>query len=314
MKRMSKLRRHVPVALALILASVSSSCGVLSGLFLRPRTILRHGKPAAAKLLEATRDQLSERIASLYNPINSFQASITMTPSVGSVYKGQINEIADVRALILFRKPSDIRIQAQAPVVRTQVMDMVSNGTEFGVFLNSKNLFIHGLNSAPATSKNKIENLRPAAFLSSLLIMPAEAGIETPVLMDLTDEDNALYVLMFMRKLPDGELRVGRTVWFDRLDLSIVRQMVYDEQGSIVSDTHYGSPWKAYNGVLFPSHIDIQRNHEEYGVVMDIESMQMNKALTDAQFLLPQPEGSTLQEIGGPSPADLKRDVKQAPR
>src|SRR5271165_4329108 len=171
MKRMGRLRRHAPVALALILASLSSSCGLLSRVFLHPRTILRHGKPAAGQtLLVATRDQLSERIASLYNSINSFQATITMTPSVGSVYKGQINEIADVKAIILFRKPSDIRIQAQAPVVRTQVLDMVSNGTEFGVFLNSKNLFIHGLNSAPATSKNKIENLRPAAFLSSLMI------------------------------------------------------------------------------------------------------------------------------------------------
>ena len=279
MKQMSKLRRHVPVALALILASVSSSCGAFSWLFLRPRTILRNKKPAVAgqALLVATRDQLSERIASLYNPINSFQATITMTPSVGSVYKGQINEIADVRAIILFRKPSDIRIQAQAPVVHTQVMDMVSNGVEFQVLLNTKNLFIHGLNSAPATSKNKLENLRPAAFLSSLLIQPAEQGAEIPVLMDLTDEDNALYVLEFMRKTPEGAFRVGRTVWFDRLDLSIVRQMVYDEQDAIVSDTHYTSPWKVYNGVLFPSHIDIQRNKEEYGVVMDIEQMQMNK-------------------------------------
>lgn len=236
-----------------------------------------------------------------------------MTPSVGSVYKGQINEIADVRAIILFRKPADIRIQAQAPVVRTQVLDMVSNGAQFDVYLNSKNLFIHGLNSAPAASKNKIENLRPAAFLSSLLIQPAEPGVEFASLTDLTDEDNALYVLHFIRRLANGNLLIGREVWFDRLDLSIVRQMVYDEAGSIVSDTHYAK-WTPYNGVLFPAHIDIQRPREEYGVVLDIETMQMNKALTDAQFLLPRPEGSTLQEIGVPASSDITHGAKQAPR
>lgn len=308
MKRMRKLRRHVPVALALTLASLSSSCSVFSRLFIKgPRTILRGGKPANSKqtLLPATRDQLSERISSLYNPINSFQATVAMTPSTGSVYKGQINEIVGVSALILFRKPADIRIQVLAPVVRTQEVDMVSNATDFRMFINSKNLFIEGSNSAPATSKVKLENLRPAAFLSSLMITPAEPSIETPVLMDMTDEDNALYMLLFMRKMADGELRVGRTVWFDRLDLSIVRQMVYDEQGSIVSDTHYAK-WTSYGGVLFPAHIDIQRPKDEYGVVMDIEAMQMNKALTDKQFTLTRPEGSTLQVIGESSRQEPK--------
>jgi outer membrane lipoprotein-sorting protein len=302
MKRMRKLRRHAPVALALILASLSSSCGTLLGLIGRNRTLKHNGKPVTAKqmLLEATRDQLSERVASLYNPINSFQADVIMTPSSGSVYKGQIKEIADVPAIIIFRKPVDIRILVRAPLVGSEVVDMVSNGTEFSMFLSRENKFIHGLNAAPATSKSKIENLRPAAFLSSMTIMPTQPG-ETPVLMDLTDEDNALYVLEFIRKLPSGDLWIGRTVWFDRLDLSIVRQMVFDESGSIVSDTHYTSPWSTYNGVLFPSHIDIQRPKEEYGVVMDIKSMQMNKALSDKQFVLTRPEGSTLQEIGAPA-------------
>jgi len=38
----------------------------------------------------------------------------------------------------LFRKPSDIRIIGQLPVVRTKAFDMVSNGTAFKVYLVSK--------------------------------------------------------------------------------------------------------------------------------------------------------------------------------
>jgi hypothetical protein len=41
--------------------------------------------------------------------------------------------------------------------------------------------------------------------------------------------------------------------------------------------------------------------------------MQMNKTLTDAQFVLIRPEGSQLQHIGAPSAPDAKPEVK-APR
>jgi outer membrane lipoprotein-sorting protein len=301
---MRKLHRHVPVALALLLTSVTSSCGVFKGLFVRSVPIHRgKNKPATAQqtLLEASRDQLVERIAKIYNAINSFQATITMTPSVGSVYKGQINEITDVKAFILFRKPADIRILAQAPVLRTTILDMVSNGSDFRFYLSSKNLFVEGSNSAPATSKNNIENLRPAAFLSSMLIMPPDPSTETPVMTDLTDEDNALYAVLLIRKMPDGNLRATRQIWFDRLDLSIVRQMVYDDTGKIASDTRYTN-WKIYDGVSFPAHIEIQRPIDGYGVVMDMEQMQMNKALTDDKFVLTQPAGSTLQVLGAANP------------
>jgi hypothetical protein len=117
--------------------------------------------------------------------------------------------------------------------------------------------------------------------------------------MNLTDEESALYALNFVRKLASGDLAPARLILFDRLDLTITRQMVFDDEGEIVSDTHYAK-WMPYGDVLFPAHIEIQRPKEEYGVVIEIVQMQMNKALTDAQFILKQPEGSQLQVIGAP--------------
>jgi outer membrane lipoprotein-sorting protein len=294
MKQMPNLRRHVPAALALILGLTSTSC------LYTKRVILRGGKKVTAAtapvLLTATRDGLNMRISNLYNAIQSFQATVDMTPSVGSVYTGSITEIKDVRAHILFRKPAEIFILGQLPVVRTTAFQMLSNGNEFRVFLNSKNLFIMGSNSAPANSKNKLENLRPEAFLSSMLIRPADPS-ETPALEDMTDEDNALYVLHFIKKAADGTLAIARNVWFDRIDLSIVRQKVFDDAGEIVSDTRY-SKWQQYSGVSFPAHIDINRPKDGYGVVLDIVDMKMNVPLTDDKFVLNQPEGAQLQVIG----------------
>jgi len=223
-----------------------------------------------------------------------------MTPSVGSVYTGQITEIKDVRAHILFRKPASIFILGQYPVVRTTAFEMVSDGVAFKVFLSSKNLFEEGSNSAPRTSKNKLENLRPDDFLSSMLIRPGDPASEKPALVDATDEDNAFYILYFARTGPNGEfLGLARGVWFDRIDLSIARQTVYDESGSgaIVSDTRY-SKWQQYNGVLFPAHIDINRPKDQYGVALEVIDMQMNLSLTDDKFILNQPEGSQRQVIG----------------
>jgi outer membrane lipoprotein-sorting protein len=131
-----------------------------------------------------------------------------------------------------------------------------------------------------------------------MLIRPAD-DTETTLLEDATDEDNALYILHFVKKSADGRLMLFRNVWFDRLDLSIVRQKALDEAGTIVSDTRY-SKWQPYQNVLFPAHIDINRFKDGYGVVMDVVAMQMNKQLTSEQFVLTQPEGTQLQVIGAP--------------
>jgi outer membrane lipoprotein-sorting protein len=259
--------------------------------------------------MTANRNDLLARITRIYDAIQSFQATVAMTPSVGSVYKGQITEIHDVRAYVLFRKPGEIRIIGQLPVVGTRAFDMVSDGENFRFYLVTKNLFVEGSNSAPAVSRNKLENLRPSAFLSSMLIHPCEPS-EHPFLEDQTDEENAVYILQFIHLAPDGSPTASRSIWFDRLDLSIVRQVVYDITGDIVSDTRYAK-WQAFNGVSFPGHIDINRDKDGYGVAMDITQMQMNAPLTPDKFVLNKPEGAQLQVIGGtPRPAS----EQQAPR
>ncbi|HEY3825029.1 MAG TPA: hypothetical protein VGL82_10740 [Bryobacteraceae bacterium] len=297
---MPKLHRRAPVALALILGLISSSC------LYTKRVILRHGKKVTAhtapKLLTATRDELNARIADLYKSINSFQATVDMTPSVGSVYAGEITEIKDVGARILFRKPSSIFILGKYPIAHTTAFIMVSDGMDFKVSLPTKNLFEVGSNTAPPVSKNKLENLRPATFLSSMLIRPADPT-EMTGLVDATDEDNAFYVLYFGTMGSNGDFRFDRGVWFDRIDLSIVRQVVYADGGAkTTSDTRY-SKWQSYNGVMFPAHIDINLPQDQYGVVLDIpeiKDMQMNVPLSDDQFVLPQPEGSQLKVVGAP--------------
>ena len=288
------MRRFAPVVLALILSFASSSCLV------KGRVIRRHGvavTPGAAPvLLASTRDELTSRIRNLYNAIESFQATVDMSPSYGSVYRSKITDIKDVHGYVLFRKPDSIRILGQIPLVRTKEFEMVSSGAEYKVHIVSHNLFIEGSSNAPPSGTISLENLRPDAFLTSMLIRPADPEIETAILEDLTDEDDALYVVHFMRKGANGELMLDRNVYFDRLDLSIVRQKMFDESSGIISDTRY-SKWQPYNNVMFPSRIDINRPKDGYGVGVQILEMQMNLPLTDDKFVLTQPEGTKLRVL-----------------
>ncbi len=249
--------------------------------------------------LMADKDQLAARIQNLFNTVNSFIATVDMTPSIGSVYKGEITDYKDVRGYILFRKPADIRIQAQYPVIRTTAFDMVSTGSEFKFYLPAKNRFVVGANDAPADSPNKLENLRPEAFLQSLLIRPIDPAKEQSVLIDDTDEDHAVYILLVFGNDARGNAVPFRSIWFSRNDLSIIRQEIYAPNSNIVSDTRY-SDWAVFSGVGFPKTIEINRPIDGYGVALGVVDMKMNVPVTDKQFELAQPAGTTLQYIGSP--------------
>ncbi|MGD0363139.1 MAG: hypothetical protein ABSC93_19845 [Bryobacteraceae bacterium] len=270
-----------------------------SGCFVRRRIITRKGGNATPILLTADKQTLIDFLANQYQAIRSFSATVDMTPALGSAEKSKITEYKDVRGYVLFRKPAFIRLIGLYPVVRNKAFDMVSNGKDFRLYLPSSNRFIVGSNELAVRSKNKIENLRPQHFLEALMVAPMQQG-EKVELMNLTDEDNAVYVLHFVRVQPDGEILPVRSVWFSRINLHIARQLVYDPTGNILTDARY-SDWQNYDGVPFPKVVDIDRPQDDYAVVLTVVKMEINRPVSDDKFVLEQPEGTQLQVLGQPS-------------
>jgi hypothetical protein len=131
------------------------------------------------------------------------------------------------------------------------------------------------------------------------MVAPMQQG-EKVELMNLTDEDNAVYVLHFVRVQPDGEILPVRSVWFSRINLHIARQLVYDPTGNILTDARY-SDWQNYDGVPFPKVVDIDRPQDDYAVVLTVVKMEINRPVSDDKFVLEQPEGTQLQVLGQPS-------------
>jgi outer membrane lipoprotein-sorting protein len=295
--------RRVPLVL-LVLCLMTPG---LTSCLARRRAITRRGAGAAKNpaLLVANRETLVNEVARQYDAVHDFYATVDMVPALGTAEKSKITEYKDVRAYILYRKPAEIRLIGLYPVVRNTAFDMVSTGPTFKLYVPSKNRFLTGSNEIVQPSPNRLENLRPTHFLDALMVRPVEPGVDKLILENLTDEDDASYILHLVREQPNGELRLTRTIWFSRIDLRLSRQLILDDAGNILTDARY-SQWKNYDNVPFPKHIEINRPRDEYGVVIDVVKMDINKGVSDDKFVLNQPPGSTLQVIGKPAASPSK--------
>ncbi len=268
----------------------ASSCVV------RRRLIVRKGSNAAQPLLVADKEALLEAISRQYRSVHDFSATVDMVPALGSAEKSKITEYKDVRAYILFRKPAFIRIIGLYPVVRNKAFDMTSDGARFELYIPSRDEFIEGNNELTQPSKNKLENLRPQHFVDALLVRPVDQAVDLVALENFTDEAVANYILLVFHE-ENGALQLRRSIWFNRVNLEIVRQLIFDVAGNILTDARY-SEWHAYDKVPFPKHVEINRPQDEYGVVIDIVKMELNKGVTDDKFVLEQPAGTKLRVLG----------------
>jgi len=271
----------------------------------------RAGANPNQKLLTADQSVLVEAIARQYNAIHDFNATVDMAPSVGSAEKNQITEYKDVRAYIYFRKPAEVLILGLAPVLRTKVFQMVSNGTDFKLYLPTQSSFIVGRNEVVSPSTNKLANLRPQHFVDAMLVHPVDPATERLTMLNLTDENNAFYILVVLHE-QEGKIIPARSIWFSRVDLEMARQLIFDPNGNILTDARY-SQWHSYDNVAFPKHIEINRPRDEYGMIIDIVKMDINKGVTDDKFVLNQPEGTTLKVLGE-APATLPNTTPPLPR
>lgn len=287
---LNRFKRCVGVGVASIfLVLFSSSCLV------RTRTVVPRGQPKNRPALTANREELLERIHKVADPIQSFSLKVDMSPSVGGVFGGKVTDYPTIQGFILFRQPDQIRVIGLDPVVHSTILEMVSTGNDFRVSIPAKSLFIEGANDAPATSKNKLENLRPIAFLNSLLINPVRPG-EAAILEDVSDETISVYKLIFVQR--DGDdLRLLRSVYFDRYTLDITRQRTFDTAGHVTSETKY-SGWAARGDVRFPTMIDMERPQDGYELQLSVTDFKLNPPdITDDKFVLNAPPNAQIRTI-----------------
>jgi len=170
-----------------------------------------------------------------------------------------------------------------------------------------------GRNDVPTPNANQpMENIRPQNIYDALLIRPIEEnelGVMERSYETLHDskghpilqED---YELVVIRKRGDRDAVLSRKIVFSRTDLHPTHQYIYDEQGKLTTDARYAD-YKDYNGISFPSRIEIYRPEEEYDIKMNVLKLEMNKPLKDEQFALTQPPNAEVVHLDRPQSSSI---------
>ncbi len=261
----------------------------------------------ASVVMGSSLDQLVKQIDTRYAAIQTLNASIDISGISGGALQGEIKESIALSGYLFIRKPEDIRIYLKVPVVSSLAMDMASDGKTFKLYIPSRHKAIVGSNQVTTPSKNGLENLRPDVFFDSLL--PRGVGNDQFVSMTLDTHvvDNSAkkkgdlieepeYQLSILANPNGKEIHTLRVIHIDRENLLPYKQEIYNAAGQIVTRALY-SDYHYYGDIPFPSHIQIERPLDHYGLNLTITKLVFNQKLEDDQFDLKIPDGVPIQNM-----------------
>jgi outer membrane lipoprotein-sorting protein len=293
---------------------VSFGVGLAALLLSLPGCLVRkvthpHASEVPLPARQATLAELVSKINAQSTAVSTMSATVDLEPTAGSVYSGVIKQYHDVKGFILLEKPATIRILGQAPVVRTNIFDMVSNGEEFRLYIPSQQKFIVGKTTFHRPTQNALENLRPQHILQALVISPIAAAPESPLLeqAERRSQHRRFYVVNIVAPEADRRLVLRRKIWFDRADLELARVQYYDPDGSCTEDISYSAP-QDFQGIHFPTKIEITRPVEDYQVTITIEKATFNEPIPPDKFDLKKPEGAQLVDLNTAKPEEKPLD------
>ncbi len=278
----------------------------LTGCLFRSRRVERQF--SAAPLKSATQAELIDYVDAQAAKIKTLQATVDIDTSVGGVKKGKVTDYQQIRGYILARKPSMLRMIGLMPIVRNRAFDMVSDGRDFKLWIPPRNRFVVGRNDIEShNAEQPLENLRPQHIYDALILREIDPQSEIAVMENnfeiVTDArkhqvQQADYEIEVIRKSDRGWF-LSRKIIFSRTDLLPHRQLVYDQDGNLATDSRYEG-YKDYDGVNFPSQIEIWRPQEEYDITLTIVKIQLNEPLPDDKFALEQPPGAQVVHLDQP--------------
>jgi hypothetical protein len=283
----------------------------LTGCLFRSRRVER--QISTAPLKSATQAELIDYPNGQASKIKTLQATVDIDTSVGGVKKGKVVDYQQIRGYILVRKPAMLRMIGLLPIVRNKAFDMVSDGRDFKLWIPPKNRFVVGRNDIESHNlQQPLENLRPQHIYDALILREVDPQNEIAVMENsfeiVTDAkrhqvQQADYEIEVIRKADRGWF-LSRKIIFSRTDLLPHRQLIYDQEGNLATDSHYEG-YKDNNGLMFPSQIEIWRPQEEYDITLTIIKLQLNESLQNDKFALEQPAGAQVVHLDNPQASQV---------
>jgi outer membrane lipoprotein-sorting protein len=258
----------------------------------------------------ASVDELTKQLRDRDQAIQRLSARVVVSFTNGGMSTGKGTTGGPFNGFILVRKPSDLRVILQMPLMGLRVFDMVSDKGKFTLMYRMPgkgDLWRQGPIGVTTISANAIENFWPPVFLDSLLVPGGNADnsmklSESHRLIQPTtsggpaveEPDYDLGIMSTAKGEKLGDTR--RVIHINRVNLLPRGQDIYGEEGRIVTSASYDG-YKDFNGVQFPTTITISRPLNQLVLKIQITSLTLNGELADDLFKLKVPDGVTVQEM-----------------
>ncbi|HEY6968042.1 MAG TPA: DUF4292 domain-containing protein [Candidatus Angelobacter sp.] len=260
---------------------------------------------STAPLREATLEQLVDFINTNSARLQSLKANVDYNVSVSKQKKDKANEFkvteyTEISGYLLVRKPDMLRMIGLVPAVRSTLFDMSGNAKGFALSIPGQSKFFVGSNLVSRPSIQPLENIRPPVIFDALLLRSIDPQNEIAVLeqgaemvkdpkshKNLQQQD---YEVIVIRK-EGSNWYLSRKVIFSRVNLQPDRQLIYNQQGQVVTDASY-EDFKDFGAALLPQTVHINRPVEGYSIQITFSKVTANQPLRDDQFVLSQPPGS----------------------
>ena len=282
--------------------SVAAIVGIsllLSGCIIRRTPIPQNQRllPAQTRSFADILQTLAERS----HAVKTLKAGrVVFQPSAGARKKHQVTELrVPIDGYLLVNRPGEIHIHLNAPVVKTTLADIVSDGREYKAWSPLNNHFYIG---------NADQSIQVASLD---LQLPPPSEIAAAMFVDISSYlDNPLKYRVFQREAVQGQhsyyvvtvvdiegdsvaAQARQEIWIDRTNMEIVRQATYGKDGVLLTDTDF-SGYPSSGEVLFPKVVTIHRPVEDMDLTIRFDSAEPNANLSEGSFRLTQPDGSEL--------------------
>jgi len=264
------------------------------------RTVRTAVNPKILQAQSATFEELLSIAQSFANISALSSNNLRFTLTSGKIESGELQKYRSAPGYILLKRPDSIRLVVQIPVTKTALLDLLSVGDEFCVWVPRENKFYTGKNSAMELVAEDLPNspgftIRATHIFEAILppsIAPDAPGIYVAVREEMTS-DAKYYVLSLYREGDSRRIHPVRDIWIERSGLTVKRQQVYRDEGHVVSDI-------TYSGELFvdsyhlPGKIHIDRPMDGYALDMEFKAWRVNPDLPEDAFILTPPEGAQI--------------------
>ena len=276
----------------------------LSGCLFTRRNLPVPKEPSMLQTVSA--DDLVRTINQRVEALQTLYATVDIRASTLKPNEGVEKDYTAFPGIIMMRKPKMLRVYGRVPVIGTRMFDMVSDGTNFTLFIPSRNLAYKGPNELRKRSANQIENMRPGFFLDAIVLRGLDPEDYYSVTADTeTVEDTAKkhlysvpeYVLSITRRNPGSRNDTPvRVVTIHREDLLPYQQDLYDANGNLETQVFYAN-YADFGNSKYPSLVTIKRPLEGVQIVLRVQKVVENMPLTDDQFQIKLPEGTKILQL-----------------